>query len=545
MRRLLKQRAPIPVALIAVCGMLLAACGTGGSSDDAAGAVNAFVAAFEKQDAAAAAAMTTSPSQAEEVIAATLTGMHAENIDAELTGSVEYTDGTASFSLKTVYSWDEDRRFETETNGAVRKLSSGWRIQWEPSVLYPDMPAGGRLQEIRTDATPAPTVDSRSGRVFMKVEPVEQIIIDPTRTSNVANSVRRLAAVLKPIAPLITETVINDKLEADPGEPVVAVTLRKPDVAFLGGDPARIPGVSVHQTEQLLIQDRRLSTPLTAGLTNYWQAIRDATAGWQVQLAGPGMRPRELAGHQGPPGPDIATTIDQNLQLTLGDAVVEVAQPATMLALDATSGAILAMARNSSAADRGINADTGYLVGTSLDPVFTAAERAADPETSAETLLNRLGLGVQLTVPGASTPANGQPGGVAPVDFRPDDYTTTMMNVGALGVALARAQGGDTSSVAPHVIKGVETRVSEGELGSFPAELSGPILQAMRDTAEDGDASGLTGAPGLRALVGTNGPEGPGWFLGIQGGRVLVIYTEGDRSGSAALQVAQKFFRLD
>ena len=61
------------------------------------------------------------------------------------------------------------------------------------------------------------------------------------------------------------------------------------------------------------------------------------------------------------------------------------------------------------------------------------------------------------------------------------------------------------------------------------------------DTATTGDASDLTNASGMQALVGTNGPQGPGWFVGISGSKVFVVYCEGERSGTAALAVAQRF----
>ena len=109
---------------------------------------------------------------------------------------------------------------------------------------------------------------------------------------------------------------------------------------------------------------------------------------------------------------------------------------------------------------------------------------------------------------------------------------------------MARAQAGTGSSVAPTVIKGAATKVDGGALGAIDKSVSSPILSAMTATAKTGDASDLTQAPGLKALVGTNGPQGPGWFVGIQGGKVIVIYTEGEKSGTAALQVAQKYFRI-
>ncbi|MFW0783071.1 NTF2-like N-terminal transpeptidase domain-containing protein [Gordonia sp. CPCC 206044] len=542
------KRAPKVACVAAACSVVVAlgACGIGSSDDSAAGAVREFADAIGRQDADAAAEFTTAPGQAGAALAQTLQGMNAERVDMSVVKPVEYSDGTASFSLHTTWRWAKDRTFQATSSGSARHLSTGWKITWDPAVIYPGLPAGGALREVRTDATPAPTVRSRSGKTFMYLQPVNEIILDPTRTQDVNASARALARTLEPIAPLVTDKVISQKLAEAPGKPVTTVTLRDPDMQVLQSDPKAVPGVTIRKSGRLVMADRRLSSPLESGLTNYWQAIRDATAGWQVQMVGPGLKPLKLAGDQGPPGPSVQTTVDQNLQLTLGDAAVEVGQPATVLALDAMSGAVLGMAQNSYAIDRGITVDAVYPVGRTLDPVLAAVDRgAAGKQDGADGVLDRLGLGVQFTVAGASAPSLGQPG-VATVDFHSGDSGTSMsmMNMGALGVAMARASAGQASSVPPFVIQGVPTTVSEGRLGEIDPAVTSPILQAMSQTAATGDASDLTGAPGLKALVGTNGPQGPGWFVGLQGGKVIVIYCEGEKSGTAALQVAQKYFRI-
>ena len=116
----------------------------------------------------------------------------------------------------------------------------------------------------------------------MHAQPVNEIVLDPTRTPDLNASVRALARVIAPIAPLITGQVIREKLDATPGRAITAVGLRDSDMEVLAGDPRRVPGVVVNRSDQLVMADRRLSSPLEDGLTNYWQAIRDATAGWQV-----------------------------------------------------------------------------------------------------------------------------------------------------------------------------------------------------------------------------------------------------------------------
>ena len=541
------------VALVA-CVVLVGAGGfvtwrmlSSGPDTGAAAAVGEFASALSRKDATAAASYTTAPGQAADALTQTVTAMNPQSIDVDVDKPEEYSDGTASFNLKTTWRWDKDRSFESATSGTARHLSSGWKITWDPALLAQGMPVGGNLREVRTDARPAPTVNSVSGKPFMVLAPVNEIVLDPAKTKDLGASVRALSRTLAPIAPLITPEVINAKLAAAPGKPIIAVTLRDPDMGVMTSDPAAVPGVSVNKTGMLVMADRRLSSPLEPALTNYWQAIVDATAGWQVQMVGPGLAPRKLAGEQGPPGPDVATSINQQVQLTLGDAAVEVGQPATIMALDAGSGRILGLAQNDYAAERGNSVDQQYPVGATLDPVFSAVDKATSSQKSnnesSDTALDRLGLGVTFTVPGASTPTSPKPG-VATIDYRPQSATATMLNMAALGVSMARADAGTQSSVAPAVISGATTKVDGGSLGAIDTSVSAPILAAMTTTAKTGDASDLTRAPGLKALVGTNGPQGPGWFIGIQGGKVIVIYTEGEKSGTAALQVAQKYFRI-
>lgn len=539
------KRATSAACAAVTCAVVVSSCSlTGSSNTGASAAIDAFATALSQQDADGAAQFTTAPGQAGDSLTTTLKAMSAQRIDIDIEKPVEYSDGTATFALTTKWNWDKGRAYESSSEGTARKLSSGWKVTWDPAILQPGLGAGGHLREIRTDATPSPSVRSRSGKVFMYLQPVNEIVIDPAQTRDLTATTRALAGVIAPIAPLITPAVIGEKLAESPGKPVIAVTLRDPDMQVLAGDPARVAGVSVNRTDQLVMADRRLSSPLEDGLTNYWQAIRDATAGWQVEMVNPGVRPRRLAGEQGPPGPDVLSTVDQGVQLTLGDAAVEVGQPATILTLDALTGAILGMAQNTYAAERNIEIDRAYPVGSTLNPVFDEVGRVAgeQPEQG-ETLLDRLGLGVQFTVPGASVPTPGQ-SGIATIGFRPGQTNMSMTNMGALGVALARASVGQASSVAPFVLKNVPTKITGGELGGLDPALFGPILKAMTTTAATGDASDLTRAPGLKALVGTNGPEGPGWFVGIQGGQVVVIYTEDPKSGTAALQVAQKYFTI-
>ncbi|WP_341268327.1 NTF2-like N-terminal transpeptidase domain-containing protein [Gordonia malaquae] len=534
-------------AAVVVAVGVVSACGSE-ETTDAGRVAGEFADAVERLDVQTASTFTSAPAQASEALAATISGMDPQSVSTSVDSPVEYSDGTASFTMKTTWRWQDESSYATTTSGTVRKLSSGWKVQWDPNLLFQGLPAGARLQRIRTDAKPAPTVDSRTGKPFMQMEPVNEITFDPSAAGKkVDAAISALSASIRPIAPLITARTIRDEVDRAQGQPIIAVTLRDEDMKVLASDPERITGVTVRRTGRLVMNDRRLESPLEVGLTNYWNAIRDATAGWQVQLAAPGAKPRRLAGQQGPPGKDVATSIDQNQQLVLGDSVVDVAQPATMMVFDSMSGGILAMAQNDAAAASRVEAGLGYATGSTLKPVFDAITRAVpgaqDDTREANDVLHHLGLGVTFVAPGVSLPRQVSPT-VSTARFSPNDFTASILNMGALGVALARADAGKDKAVPPFVIKGATTKVSTGDLGTLDRGVAKDVLAQMSTIARKGDASDITGAPGLRALVGTNGPKGPGWFVGLQGGKVIVVYCEGDKSGTAALQVAQKYFRV-
>lgn len=534
------------IAATVVSGVLvLSSCGVFSDEPktDSQRMLDVFASAISAQDAARAAALTSAPGQAATQIGDTLAGMHAESVSVSVTDPVEYSDHTASYGLTTTWHLGRDREFTTETTGTARKLTAGWRVQWEPTVLASGLQAGGVLRSIRTDARPAPAVLDAARAPWMTLQPTNDIVIDPATTPNLPNTVRRLAAVIAPIAPLVTGPVIDRRLADAGGKPVQVVSLRDSDMTVLAGNPAAVPGVSVNRSGALLVTDRRVSSPLTDGITNYWQAIRDATSGWAVELADRNGAVTRLAGAQGPAAPSFSTTFAPGVQLTVNESVVDVAQPATMLVLDAQSGAILAAANND-AADAA-QASTGGSVltatttpGSTLTPVTTAIAAASKgDDEKAQRLLHALGLGVTYAIPGVSMPSANS-SRVSAAAFDPDSLQVSPVSMGAFGVAMARM-----SSVAPTFVSGVPTKVRGGDLGPVDAGVSAAVNAAMRATAKTGDASDLTGAPGLRALVGTNGPQGPGWFVGIVGKQVIVVHCAGERSGSAALQVAQKYFR--
>src|ERR1700748_1010300 len=120
-----------------VSALAVASCGNfGESTDTGAGAMlSDFAKAIEDQDPSATALLTSSPELAMKSYEATFDGMAAEKVDVDVQRAEEYSDGTATFEVKTTWTLGKDREFQTTTQGSARKLTPGWRVQWEPGLL--------------------------------------------------------------------------------------------------------------------------------------------------------------------------------------------------------------------------------------------------------------------------------------------------------------------------------------------------------------------------------------------------------------------------
>ena len=199
----------VGITAVVACGAALTSCSS--APKGAALVINDFASAVSKQNFERAASLTTAPGQAKDALLVTKEGMHPSGIRTKVLRTMSYSDGTAGFTLKTTYIWDTvaeggdridgkapDRKFVTETQGTARNVSTGWKVQWEPSIIYPGLRPGGRILDVRTDARPTPRVLARNGKPFMVIAPVREVVIDPAATpTSVGPSARSRASSLR------------------------------------------------------------------------------------------------------------------------------------------------------------------------------------------------------------------------------------------------------------------------------------------------------------------------------------------------------------
>lgn len=505
---------------------------------EAAVLVDRFVTALEQRDVAAAAALTSYPNAAAQTMNTLFDAMGPGTSVHRKSQYIGLDDSSGFFTLDSTWTFGEargadDRQWRVSTQGSTRKLAVGWRISWDPSIVAPGLSEGGTVGYTRTDA-PAPRILDASGAVMMTEQNVAAVLLDPNATGDVEDSAARLADVIDVVAPLITQETLLDQLAASSGEEITAVNLRADDYAVLEDDLRAIDGVVLYAEPKLIAADRRLNSPLIESLRTVWQDSRDATAGWAVRRTDADGDTEQLAGFQGPGGPDIRSTMDPELQLAALNAAVSVGTPASVLVMKPSTGAVVAAAQNSYANDEGTPAfDKLYPAGTLTDLVADSARTQDIPLPDAA---RQLGLGTSFDVPGAHLVTASVPGGQSAVDrFRPastgdlvDEMAVTPFGLVEMASAIERG-----SAPAPMIVEG-----SPASVTSDGGPIDASVLAALRNTMRTApEQEGIADAS-VSGLAGTNGIDR--WFVGTRGDLAFAVLIEDADGTDAAARMTNR-----
>ncbi|NKR64756.1 penicillin-binding protein [Rhodococcus hoagii] len=564
--------------LAVASALVLSGCGGGDPSPE-----QRFADALASGDVQAAADLTSDPAAASTAITAMLDGLNAQG------RSFSVSENGDAFTLAADWSFGDGKQWQYSTEGRV----DGDVIAWDPAVLAPGLAAGSTVRFTPTSGTPA-EVRASDGQPIMTQQVVT--LVDVQAPADTA----ALARLLNPIVPTITAESLGADLGKSDGKPITAVALREQDVEAVRDQLAAVPGVELVQQTRLLTVDRALSSPVLADLTTVWQEQQDESAGWAVQLVNADGTARRLAGQDAAPVPDIDTTLDLRLQTRAEDALASVPQPAAIVALRPSTGAVLAVAQNAPADAQGAIALTGlYPPGSTFKTVTTSAALQAGkvtPDTvlpcpgteniegrqipnddnfdlgsvplhsafahSCNTTMGRLtvslppdalqqaalqfGLGVDYVTPGLTTVT-----GTVPTAQTPAERVESAIGQGAVtaspfGMALVAASIANGTTPAPTMIVG-KPGVADRSVTPTPADVDAALRSMMRETVTDGTARTLADLPNLEGKTGTaeygEGTRPHGWFVGMDGDLAFAVFVAGADSSGPALEAAGRFLR--
>ncbi len=393
------------VALAAVVAAVAVIALTGGPS--AKSALEDFLAAYARRDYAAAAALTDGdPRRVARALEANVDGLDGATLEADV---AEISEDGDRAEATTEMHWEVPAIGAFDyTDDEVRLVRSNeqWRVRWAPEVVHPRLDStGSRLGTDRAFYDRAPIVD-RHGSKLIVPRPVVEIGVVPGELRDRDAALEAIAAATGADAKALRRSVAA---AAGPESFVPAITLRVSDFEPVRERLDPIAGIEFGQRELPLAPTKEFARallgavgPITAEQLDDLgapYAVGDNVgqsgleARFERRLAGtprrrvitrladgtPADTLLEVEGERGKP---LHTTLDGRVQVAAEDALGASADVEALVALQPSSGDVLAAA--SRPVDDSFNRafEGRYPPGSTFKVITTAAllERGLDPE---------------------------------------------------------------------------------------------------------------------------------------------------------------------
>jgi cell division protein FtsI/penicillin-binding protein 2 len=594
--------ARLPALLAALAAVLATAgCGLFGDSGPQ-DTVKAFLQAWTGGDDAGAAARTDNPGQARPALVAARAALRPAGITGDV-AQVRTAGERSSASVNVIWDLGQDRRWSYLLTLDLRpddRADTGWSVHWAPSVLHPDLQAAQSLALRTTTPDPAPVTD-RNGSPLLSATPVVTVLLDKAAAGDLNALAGTLARSLGPIDPEITAQSITDGANATPaGQTYTVAVLREPDYNSVKAAIHELPGLRFAASTRLLGPDADFASQVLPAVRAQVAAQVNGKDGWEVDAVDArGTVQKTLTEVPVTPGTTAQISLDRGIQAAAEDAVNALPNQTVVVAVQPSTGDILAAAQNRAADAAGAISFTGRYPPGSTFKIVTAnsalqsGTTSSTPEpcpgtttiggrvvpnenrfalgtvplstafakscnTTFATLASgmavdalptsglQLGFGADYAVAGLTTVTGAVPPSNDLVQRAEDGFGQGQVVATPFGMALVAATVAHGSPVVPQLIRGQQTRTTTAATAPNAAALD-QLRPMMRQVVTDGTATGLRGSGEVFGKTGTaefsqNGTNrAHGWFVGYrQDVAFAVLVVDGGSSGPA-VGIAQRF----
>ena len=596
-------RTRVGLAALALLLGVVAGCGLGGDGPEEA--AQAFAAAWSGGDDKAAAAVTDDPAAASALLTSVRESLAPAGLAVQV-GQVRTASDTATASLDLRWDLGQSRIWSYHGEAGLRRASTddgpAWRIVWAPTVVHPQLAARQRLVLNTGAAEPAPVVD-RAGVPLLTATPVVSVLLDRLQTGDLPAVTGALAAALSPIEPSITAQTITDGAAKTPdGRAYTVAVLRDADYRTVKNTIHDLPGVRFTTSERLLAPDAGFARQVLPAVRTALAAQLDGVPGWSVSAVDAGGGTVATLVEEAPkPGTTAAVTLDRGVQTAAEDALEPIAQQAMLVAVQPSTGQLLAVAQNGAADAAGALALTGrfppgstFKIVTALAGVEQAGLSADSPVACpGETVIGgrpvpnadrfdlgtvplsrafarscnttfaavgaglapdgltaaalQLGLGADYAVPALTTITGAVPAAPDLVQRAEDAFGQGQVLASPLGMALVGATVAHGAPVVPQLVTGSATEVLTPPTAPDPAALE-QVRSMMRAVVTEGTATALNGFGEVRGKTGTaeftnDGSRAHGWFVGYRGDLAFAVLVVDGGSSEPAVATAARFLQ--
>jgi beta-lactamase class D len=577
-------RLAVAIALV----VPLAACSSEPKPEDTA---NAFAAAVAKGNVDAAAKQTDSADSAKKQLTDVRKALEPKSVSAEVK-EVTQADGESTANATYKLTWDlgGNRTWSYDSRFELRNEDGTWRVHWSPTVIHPKLAQGQAIAVQGQQPELAPVLD-RDGNLILAPSRVISVLLDKAKAGDVNAVAGALATALSGIDNTITQASILDGVNKTPaGQPYQVVLLREANYNAVKPAIYDLPGVRFTSAPRLLAQDKAFAPVVLPTIRKVVEADLTGKAGWRVITTDPtGAEVDELYSKAAEPATAATTTLSVGMQNAAQAALSTEATPSMIVAMQPSTGELLAVAQNAPADAQGPIALMGRYPPGSTFKIVTATAALTDGKVTGATPVGcpatitidgreipnagkfdkgtiplssafafscnttfaqlasqmgeseltdtakNLGLGVDFEMPGATTVTGSVPPASGIVERAEDGFGQGKVVASPFGMALAVSSVATGKMPTPSLLRGQTTKANATVTSPSPQVLDG-VRAMMLEMAKSTPA--LAAFPEVRGKTGTaqfgDGTHSHGWFVGYQGDFAFaVLLTDVDTSAKA------------
>ncbi|GAB1514598.1 penicillin-binding transpeptidase domain-containing protein [Actinophytocola sp. KF-1] len=559
---------------------------------------DAFLAAFAKGDLGAAAEETDSPDSAKDQMAAVRAALEPKSVRTKVE-EVNQADGSSTANVAYSITWDlgRGRKWTYESHIELRESQDTWQVHWSPTVIHPKLSQQQAIAVQGEEPDLAPVLD-RDGNLVLAPNRVISVLLEKEKAGNVSSVAGALATALNGFDRTITQASILAGADKTPaGQPYQVVALRQSDYDLVKPRIYDLPGVRFTSAPRLLPENKKFAPTLLPGIRKVVEADLTGKAGWRVITTDPaGAEVEELYAKAAEPAKAATSTLSVRTQNAAQAAVDLEKTPAMIVAMQASTGELLAVAQNAAADKEGPVALMGRYPPGSTFKIVTAASALATGKVTGATkvgcpatitvegreipnsgkfdkgtvplssafayscnttfaqlatqmgpseltgMAKNLGLGVDFVMPGATTVTGSVPPASNVVERAEDGFGQGKVVASPFGMALLVSTVATGTMPTPTLLRGATT-----EADTQVEPVSPQVLAGVRGMMEEmvRITPSLRAFPDLRGKTGTaqygDGTHAHGWFVGYRGDLAFAVLLTGAEKSSKAVVAATRF----
>jgi cell division protein FtsI/penicillin-binding protein 2 len=558
-----------------------------------------YLGAFAKGDSAAAAKLTDSPDSAKALLGKLRSELAPEKVAAQL-GKVETSETTAKASFTVTWDFGHDRRWDYDGRMELREEDDTWKVHWATTVVHPELAEQQSIAVQNEQPELAPVLD-RDGVPLLSPDRVVSVLFEPEKAGDAKAVAGSLADNLAGFDRTITQkSILDGSAKVPDGRPYQVVTLRENDYEQVKPRIYDLPGVRFTSSPRLLPADKTLAPTVLPGIRKLVEDDLIGKAGWRVVTTdASGAEVSELYAKAAEPAEAAHVTLSTKTQLAAQGALKAERTPAMLVAMQASTGELLAVAQNAPADKQGAVALTGrYPPGStfkiitaiagietgktqpnaqvgcpgttkingrvvpnndefdkgviplhsafafSCNTTFAQLATKLDPSALTDTA-RRLGLGADFVMRGATTFTGSVPPATDVVERAEDGFGQGKVLATPFGMVVVAATVAAGKMPTPTLLAGTTTETDTAD-PKPPAATTLTAMRAMLHEVTQRNPALSAAMPDIHGKTGTaqfgDGKHAHGWYVGYRGDLAFAVLITDAGKSAKAIAAATRFF---